>query len=63
MNMERDIKGMEELHWKVVYMERELEELKKLWKHRTPISMTYYMTVSNFTQINVNALRQNWTEK
>lgn len=29
VTMERDIKGMEELHWKVVYMERELEELKK----------------------------------
>jgi len=27
--MERDIKGMEEIHWKVVYMERELEDLKK----------------------------------
>jgi len=27
--MERDIKGMEEIHWKVVYLERDLEELKK----------------------------------
>ena len=27
--MERDIKGMEEIHWKVVYMERELEDMKK----------------------------------
>ena len=26
--MDRDIKGMEELHWKVVYKERELEERK-----------------------------------
>lgn len=29
VQMERDIKGMEEIHWKVVYMERELEDLKK----------------------------------
>jgi hypothetical protein len=27
--MERDIKGMEDQHWKVVYMERDLDELKK----------------------------------
>jgi hypothetical protein len=26
--MDRDIKGMEEIHWKVVYQERELEDLK-----------------------------------
>lgn len=36
MNMERDIKGMEELHWKVVYMERELEELKKALEAPNP---------------------------
>ena len=29
VQMERDIKGMEEIHWKVVYMERELEDMKK----------------------------------
>lgn len=27
--MERDIKGMEDQHWKVVYMERDLDELKR----------------------------------
>lgn len=26
---QHDIKGMEETHWKVVYLERELEEIKK----------------------------------
>jgi hypothetical protein len=26
---ERDIIGMEEIHWKVVYLERELEDIKK----------------------------------
>jgi hypothetical protein len=38
MQMERDIKGMEEIHWKVVYMERELEELKKALEE-TPINI------------------------
>ena len=28
VQMDRDIKGMEEIHWKVVYQERELEDLK-----------------------------------
>jgi hypothetical protein len=27
--MERDIQGMESMHWKVVYLEKDLEELKK----------------------------------
>jgi hypothetical protein len=34
--MERDIKGMEEVHWKVVYLERELEELKKALEDPNP---------------------------
>lgn len=28
VQMDRDIKGMEEIHWKVVYHEKELEDLK-----------------------------------
>ena len=47
MNMERDIKGMEELHWKVVYMERELEELKKALEAPNPnIYVQKYFTLS-----------------
>lgn len=34
--MERDIKGMEEIHWKVVYIERDLEELKKALEAPVP---------------------------
>lgn len=34
--MERDIKGMEEIHWKVVYIERELDELKRALEAPVP---------------------------
>lgn len=34
--MERDIKGMEEIHWKVVYLERELDDLKKALEAQPP---------------------------
>jgi len=36
MQMERDIKGMEEIHWKVVYMERSLDDLKKSLEAAVP---------------------------
>lgn len=36
VTMERDIKGMEEIHWKVVYIERDLEELKKALEAPVP---------------------------